>query len=273
MSSSSGFTLIELSIVLVIVGLITGGLLFGQDLIVAAQVRGQLTQLERLKAATRTFEAKYDCIPGDCADAERFNLGTSVGPGANGNGNGQIFANPWVNGGASAAQMQEHMNFWYHLAKAGLIEGSYKGHTTESDYLTTGDGYMPKSKIGNKGWIFAFSTEYLHPTYPDDDVDFGNLFYLSTLAPPGPGDYDAFIPSIPVAMARALDRKIDDGLPYSGTVRPGSNYSGPMICTKGSFCDPAPSSWNGVYNNCVSGQDYQISSSKGLCIMAVGDAF
>ena len=54
-----GFTLIELSIVLVIIGLIVGGVLVGQDLIYAAKVRAQATQFERLKTAVYTFQGKY----------------------------------------------------------------------------------------------------------------------------------------------------------------------------------------------------------------------
>src|SRR3984957_545840 len=69
-----GFTLIELSIVLVIIGLIVGGVLVGQDLIKAAEVRAQITQIERYNTAVNTFRVKYSNVPGDMnvASAEQF---------------------------------------------------------------------------------------------------------------------------------------------------------------------------------------------------------
>ena len=67
-----GFTLIELSIVIVIIGLIIGGIFAGRDLITAAKVRRQLTEWEQLQAAVNTFKLSYNCFPGDCATASPF---------------------------------------------------------------------------------------------------------------------------------------------------------------------------------------------------------
>src|SRR5579884_85366 len=64
----TGFTLIELSIVLVIIGLIIAGILTGRDLIDAAAQRAQITQIERYNTAVRTFQNKYGYIPGDIPD-------------------------------------------------------------------------------------------------------------------------------------------------------------------------------------------------------------
>jgi prepilin-type N-terminal cleavage/methylation domain-containing protein len=63
--SKHGFTLIELSIVLVIIGLIVGGILVGRDLISAAAVRAQISQIERYHTAANTFRTKYAYLPGD----------------------------------------------------------------------------------------------------------------------------------------------------------------------------------------------------------------
>lgn len=70
-----GFTLIELSIVLVIIGLIVGGVLVGQDLIRAAAVRGQISQIEKYKTAANTFLGKYGYLPGDIKDPDASNFG------------------------------------------------------------------------------------------------------------------------------------------------------------------------------------------------------
>src|SRR5580692_12405602 len=61
----TAFTLIEMSIVLVIIGLIVGGVLVGQDLIRAAGVRAQISQIEKYNTAVNTFYGKYGYLPGD----------------------------------------------------------------------------------------------------------------------------------------------------------------------------------------------------------------
>jgi prepilin-type N-terminal cleavage/methylation domain-containing protein len=62
---SSGFTLIEMSIVLVVIGLVVGGILTGQSLIAAAGVRAQIAQIENFNTAANTFFEKYGYLPGD----------------------------------------------------------------------------------------------------------------------------------------------------------------------------------------------------------------
>src|SRR5580700_6487564 len=77
-TSRRGFTLIEMSIVLVIIGLIVGGVLVGQSLINAAAVRAQVSQIEQLKSATMTFKAKYDNLPGDISPTHLTQFGLTA---------------------------------------------------------------------------------------------------------------------------------------------------------------------------------------------------
>src|SRR5262249_3826116 len=69
---TKGFTLIELSIVLVIIGLIVGGVLVGQDMILSAQIRNAIKQVEQFNTATEAFKSKYNCLPGNCANATDY---------------------------------------------------------------------------------------------------------------------------------------------------------------------------------------------------------
>ncbi len=90
-----GFTLIELSIVLVIIGLIVGGVLVGQDLIRAAGVRSTISQIEKYQTAVNTFRGKYGYLPGDIPPSATQQFGFTVDAGrsgiaAEGDGNGVI---------------------------------------------------------------------------------------------------------------------------------------------------------------------------------------
>jgi prepilin-type N-terminal cleavage/methylation domain-containing protein len=153
---TAAFTLIEMSIVLVIIGLIVGGVLVGQELIIASTVRAQISQLEKFTAAVYAFRGKYDCLPGDCINATLLGLGTPGGPGDNGNGDGSIaytsappcFIGGTSNGGTGYA---EALNFWYHLQQAQMVEGSYVGYAGEfPDFTQIGkpQGTMPAAKLG-----------------------------------------------------------------------------------------------------------------------------
>ncbi len=71
----SGFTLIELSIVLVIIGLIIGGVLVGKDLIKAAEIRSTIGQYEKYKTAVNTFKLKYSGLPGDLLSTNALSFG------------------------------------------------------------------------------------------------------------------------------------------------------------------------------------------------------
>lgn len=107
-----GFTLVELSIVLVIVGLLLGGILVGQDMIRSSQVRSVIADVEAYKSAAYMFQDKYGCIPGDCRNAEMYWTEAT-----NGDGDGQLDTWP------------ERFGAWQQLALSGMIKGAYSGVT------------------------------------------------------------------------------------------------------------------------------------------------
>lgn len=95
--SPAGFTLVELSIVLVIIGLVVGGVMAGKTLIQQAEIRAAASQLQKMETAYRTFQSKYGCIVGDCPNATDFfgnnymaGRGNCTEQFGNGNGNGLI---------------------------------------------------------------------------------------------------------------------------------------------------------------------------------------
>jgi len=113
----SGFTLIEIAIVLVIIGLLLGGVLKGQELITSARVRNLISQQDGIKAAYFGFLDRFRALPGDYSLAST-NI-ANVAAGANGNGNGQIRSIVLLD------VIDEYIAVWDHLGHAGFINGSY----------------------------------------------------------------------------------------------------------------------------------------------------
>jgi prepilin-type N-terminal cleavage/methylation domain-containing protein len=128
---AEGFTLVELAIVLVILGLLVGGVITGQNLIRAAELRSITTEFAAYQTAVMTFKDKYMALPGDMTNATDFwgamtNCGVASPSGTgtqtcNGNGNGRI------EGPSAAGRTGEMFTFWQQLANANLIPGQYTG--------------------------------------------------------------------------------------------------------------------------------------------------
>lgn len=118
--STRGFTLIEMSVVLVIIGLIVGGILVGQNLIRAAQVRGAISELDKIKVAVTTFRTKYDCLPGDCGNITMFFPQDTSCPNTTGSASATTTCNG--NGNGSIDSQTEADFFFQHLSLAGMID-------------------------------------------------------------------------------------------------------------------------------------------------------
>lgn len=127
-----GFTLVEIAIVLVIIGLLLGGVLKGQSLIDSARVKNIIQQSTSLTAAVNAYQDKFRALPGD--DLQ----GTLHAPGATGNGNGD-------------GQISEYLLAPQHLALSGFITGSFNGTT---DFMTSAQGgavYIYNDVVAGRG--------------------------------------------------------------------------------------------------------------------------
>jgi prepilin-type N-terminal cleavage/methylation domain-containing protein len=132
--STSGFTLVELAIVITIIGLLIGGILKGQEMIVNAKVSATISQVQGYQAAYETFRDRFDNLPGDFPRATTRLPGCSTAAGCyNGDGNGRIGASSNASHqGVNTAINAENTQFWKHMAMADLIAGVSPAATTLS---------------------------------------------------------------------------------------------------------------------------------------------
>lgn len=216
------FSLVELSIVLVILGLLVGGVLAGQSLIKAAQLRSISTEYNRYRTATMSFRDKYFALPGDMPNATTFwgkdnsGIGMSCNsdpanagsPGTcSGDGDGN------VGGQVSSNLRSESFRFWQHLSLAGQLEGSYSGTYTGpiipganvgATKFSGGNtpGWSPMS-AAISWWVYGVKTNFFLLT----SYDTSGTYWGTPLSPE-----DAW----------NIDTKLDDGKPDMGAVMGGN---------------------------------------------------
>jgi prepilin-type N-terminal cleavage/methylation domain-containing protein len=126
-NQQSGFTLVEIAIVLVIIGLLLGGVLKGQELINSAKVKNFATDFRNIPLFIYGYQDKFRAIPGDDSRAV-----TNVGASSAGDGNGRI-GGVWN----SATATDESVLFWEHVRKANLAAGptSFSAVASVTDFL------------------------------------------------------------------------------------------------------------------------------------------
>jgi prepilin-type N-terminal cleavage/methylation domain-containing protein len=218
----SGFTLVELAIVLMIIGLLIGGVLRGQELMNNARVTSTIKQVTSYSGAMYTFVDANAAFPGD------MNLATSRIPGCtgscqNGDGNGIIgnFANVWE--GGQQAVTTENTQFWKHLALAHLITGVNPsatvpvwGQTHPASAFPGGFTVVTVNSGGGVQQMFGSLVLRLHSCITCANIE-GADGVASDGAPVSPH------------TASQIDRKMDDGLPGSGDVQASAQGNGASV--------------------------------------------
>lgn len=213
----AAFSLVELSIVLVILGLLVGGILGGQSLIKAAELRGITTELSEWRTAAYGFKTRYGSLPGDFRKATNLwgaadtcptpeggePLGDST---CNGNGNGHV-------GGIYESEItQESFLFWQHLAFGGFIGGNFSG-------VAGGEGRShhiigenaPTSRYPNGGWSIYYVIQGSTNQY---ERDYGNALIFGAQRTPYATNGKILLPE----EAWSIDNKLDDGHPALGNI-------------------------------------------------------
>ncbi|MBF0296189.1 MAG: prepilin-type N-terminal cleavage/methylation domain-containing protein [Magnetococcales bacterium] len=244
MGRSAGFTLIEIAIVVVIIGLLLGGILKGQEMVSNARVHNLMDQGAAVRAAILGFSDRFHALPGD------YSLATRNIPGArvNGDGNGQVGGDP---DSSARARTTEIAGVWEHLSRAGFLVGAYDGNPAGvAGPWSCAPGTCLVNAF-NGGLVFAYDHQHYHAD------------------PANPANYKAGLsrnqlttgPFVPVEVMAEVDRKGDDGDPAHGFLLIGHAYlatpaGGPQQCAAAAAGAGMVEYWNLLSRNSDCGGVY-----------------
>lgn len=213
--NNNGFTLLELSIVLVVIGLLMGGVLSYQSYARKASINTMMNEKQFYSDAFNRFQSQYAAFPGDYSTAS-----SSWSTASNGDGNGYVRATT-----SSPGNKAEWFYVFQHLALAGFIQGTYTG-------ATTGGGGTYYAKIGtnvpgtaiDKVAFYFDGPDFTDTTldgFVSGDTTFFDGQYTTVIVIAGLNDNATSMPNVAFLTpkeALQIDEKYDDGLPGKGAI-------------------------------------------------------
>ncbi len=235
----SGFTLVELAIVLVIIGLLIGGILVAQSMINTQKVQAFCRQVAQFDAAVATFRDKFKSVPGDS-----YIYNSAVG-----NGNGYIQTS------AATAWDGESANFWFQLSQNGFKNDELPGVDYSITYaanfpINAAAPSSPKGKTGNNIGFIAYGAT----TIPALDLTYpGNVYIAADCTLSADDDDISCTNGFSGPDSASIDAKIDDGNGTSGNIVAVTVTGGPP---------PSFSSWASFIGAAEVAHDTSITTSN-----------
>jgi len=197
-----GFTLVELAVVMIIIGLLIGGVLKGQELIANAQITATASAVKGIDAAATTFRDSFAALPGDISNPATRLTNCGAAPCSNaGDGNSRVDDDtPDVAMTANG----ENEAFFVHLGAADLISG------IDINLGTQWGGFYPSAPILG-GFHVGFDNSGALGSSASSRA--GHYLVLTDVPGAAPGGT-----ALSANQAARIDRKLDDGVPDTGTV-------------------------------------------------------
>lgn len=276
-SRSGGFSLVELSVVLMLVSLLVGGIMAGLNIRHSAELKSITDEVTQLRESVGGFGERYHTLPGDmynattfwgAADADANNCKTKSSTDArtcNGDGNGMI-----TTPGDGATYYEAH-RFWQHMVNAQLLEGRYSGHRagTGTDATCLSNAHCGVSDYKNgiyypatirdvEDYFIGSGLPGLE-TFPGDK---GHVLVLFRNSSQGAGGALVGTPLLTAEDAYNIDLKFDNSLPATGYIQTFKPVSGA----------------NYLDNDCATTADettarYNLSSSGSQCALIFTNVF
>lgn len=197
--SSSGFTLLEISISITLIAISVAAIMAGASLIKQAELRSVISDVSSIQSHISSFGLYYKALPGDMDDASN-KLDNISYVTANGNADGRITYNQ-TNG-----EDNESLRAWQHLFMAGLVPVEYSGENVNQNAVLNDNIALSQIEEGSAGYYFDYSS-----WLGSDDA---NLIVLGKEDGDKMNDAAVLSPN----DARSIDAKMDDGNPASGLV-------------------------------------------------------
>lgn len=226
--TESGFTLPEMAIVLLIIGLLTAGILQGRTIYHNVQVKSVYSEVQAIQVAYSAFKKKYNALPGDMRNAQQKLAGCTGGC-TNGVSNDSFIgqANQQINAAISnSGQSAENVLFFYHLKQAGLIKDVDPQAPATSDEWGK---VAPKAGSADGGLVVkSINQDLCNPS--GEVADMTGTWLVWQKSPFAAANQSTVVTSLDAAM---LDAKYDDGLPGYGDIRAGGANPNPVAVNDG----------------------------------------
>lgn len=226
-----GFTLIEMSIVLMIIAAVVAAVLSGRAILATSQLQSVISETSKLTTAIGQFKESFQGMPGDITGAAAQwgtdSSGCPTGGGTSGtcdgNADGRIGSN-CGSGTWSSTYAYESFRAWQHLSNSGLYSTSLTGVTASGTFVTSLNSNIPSSSLSGAGYVLLWLDD---PSVCSNNQQlltssgaYGNVITLvGKLAMNGGGTAYTVTSALTTDQISGIDGKVDDGVPGTGNVR------------------------------------------------------